>query len=150
MARLKQDLGDATLHKVAQEVEYVENLDNTGNYAAAAKAARGVVDIINRMDTGALDKKSLANVKEASGQLAKAIANLPLPFENQSQKIRFSDVPPALRDLMEDMMDKVVAKIGPEDAAEANKKMEEFKSGARVMSQAEISSEMNSLLRLLT
>lgn len=150
MARLKQDLGDASLDAVAQKVEQAENLDNTGNYAAAAKAASEVINIIDRMDTGALDKTNLTNVKSASKALAEAISNLPLPFENQSQKIRFSDVPPALRDLMEDMMKKVIAKIGPEDAAEANKKMEEFKAGARVMSQAEISSEMNSLLRLLT
>jgi hypothetical protein len=82
--------------------------------------------------------------------LAKAIANLPLPFQNQSQKIRFSDVPPSLATLMEDMIAKVEQKIGKEDAAEATTKLKSFMSGADVFSQGEISSEMNKLLRLLT
>jgi hypothetical protein len=150
LARLKQDLGDASLDDVAKKVENAENLDNTGNYAEAVRAAHEVVGIVDRMDSGALDNKGLTNVKAASTELAKAISNLPLPFQDQSQKIRFSDVPPALRDLMDDMIKKVVTKIGQKDAAEAIKKVNEFKTGARVMSQSEISSEMNSLLRLLT
>jgi DNA-binding ferritin-like protein len=150
LARLKQDLGTASLDAVAKRVQQAENLDNVGNYAEAAKAASDVVDIVDRLDTGALDKTALENVRASSTALAKVISNLPLPFENQAQKIRYSDVPPALRKLMDDMMAKVEQKIGSKDAAVSNKTLMEFKTGARVFSQADISSEMNKLLRLLT
>lgn len=150
LARLKQDLGDASLDSVAKKIEEVENLDNTGNYAEAAQGARDVIDTVNRIDTEALDAEALGSVRLGATALAKAIANLPLPFQNQSQKIRFSDVPPSLADLMEDMIAKVEAKIGKQDAAEATTKLKSFMSGSDVFSQGEISSEMNKLLRLLT
>ena len=150
LARLKQDLGVASLDSVAKKVAEVENLDNTGNYAESAKAAKEVINIVDRLDTGALDKRSLENVRSGVTALSEAISNLPLPFQDQSQKIRFSDVPPALADLMQDMMKKVEEKIGKEDAKASNEKLASFISGSDVFSQGEISAEMNKLLRLLT
>ena len=150
LARLKQDLGDASLHKVAQKVGEVQNLDNAGNYARAVKGAEEVINVVERIDTQALDPKSLESVRMGASALAEAISNLPLPFKNQAQKIRYSDVPPALRDLMDDMIEKVEAKIGKEDADIATEKLRAFKSGSEVFSQGEISSQMNKLLRLLT
>lgn len=150
LARLKQDLGDASLHKVAEKVGEVENLDNSGDYSRAAKGAEDVIGIVNRIDTEALNPKALESVRMGASALAEAISNLPLPFKNQAQKIRYSDVPPALRDLMDDMIQKVEDKIGKEDADIATEKLKAFKSGSEVFSQGEISSQMNKLLRLLT
>ena len=150
LARLKQDLGDASLDAVANKVGEVENLDFAGNYSEAAKAANEVIDIVDRLDTGALDATSLENVRASTKALGTAIANLPLPFKNQAQKIRYSDIPPALRDLIEDMMARVEDKIGQKEGAVAVKSMKEFMTGSTVMNQGDISSEMNKLLRLLT
>lgn len=150
LARLKQDLGDASLDEVAQKVEHAENLDNTGDYSEAAKAASEVIDIVDRMKAGALDARITDNVKMGATELAKAISNLPLPFKDQSQKIRYSDVPPALKKLIDDMAVRVKNKFDAKTYKEVTQKIEEFKSGARVMGQAEISSELNSLLRMLT
>jgi starvation-inducible DNA-binding protein len=150
LARLKQDLGTASLDSVAKQVAEVENLDNAGNYAEAAKAASDVIGVVNRIDTEALSATNLSSIRLGTTALAKAISNLPLPFADQSEKIRFSDVPPALADLMKDMMDKVEKKIGADDAKAANEKLSSFISGSDVFSQGEISSEMNKLLRLLT
>lgn len=150
LARLKQDLGEASLDEVAQKVEHAENLDNTGDYSAASKAAGEVVDIVDRMAAGALDARITDNVKMGAQELAKAISNLPLPFKDQSQKIRYSDVPPALKKLIDDMVERVGNKFDQKTVDEVTKKIEEFKSGSRVMGQAEISSELNTLLRMLT
>jgi DNA-binding ferritin-like protein len=150
LARLKMDLGEASLNDVANKVADVQNLDNAGDYSAAAQGARDVIDVVSRIDSGALDATSLGNVRAGATALAEAISNLPLPFKNQSQKIRYSDVPPALRDLMDDMIAKVEAKIGKDDAKVATENLEKFRSGSEVFSQGEISSEMNKLLRLLT
>jgi starvation-inducible DNA-binding protein len=150
LARLKQDLGVASLDSVAKKVGEAENLDNAGDYAASAKAANEVIGIVDRLETGALDAEAVENVRAGTKALGQAIANLPLPFQDQSQKIRFSDVPPALSKLIEDMIEKVENKIGVEDADEATQKLKGFMSGSDVFSQGEISSEMNKLLRLLT
>ena len=64
--------------------------------------------------------------------------------------MRYSDIPPALKDLMEDMITRVEAKIGQEDADIATRDLKTFMSGSDLYSQSEISSQMSKLLRLLT
>jgi len=150
LARLKVDLGDAGLSRALEKVEEVENLDFSGNYSEAAKSADDLIDIIDRLDAGGLNPESLENVREGSRQLGEVISNLPFAFGQDAQKIRFSDVPPTLRDLMENMIDRVEAKIGSEDANVATKNLQKFISGNEVFNQSEISSEMAKLLRLLT
>ena len=150
LARLKVNLGVAGSQGAMDKIQEVENLDNVGNYVGASKAAADLIDIIGRLDSGALNKDSLENIRTSSGELGKVIANLPFAFGNENEKIRFSDMPPALRDLVEDMMKKVEAKIGKEDAAVANRELKDFKSGLEVYNQSEISSQLSKLLRLLT
>jgi DNA-binding ferritin-like protein len=150
LARLKKDSGVASLDALAKRIGEVENLDNVGDYSRAAAGARDVIDTVNRIDTGALDSTALTNVRTGATALAEAISNLPLPFHDQSIKLRFSDIPPALAKLMEDMIEKVENKIGVEDAGKATADLKSFMAGGDVYSQSEISSQMNKLLRLLT
>jgi hypothetical protein len=51
---------------------------------------------------------------------------------------------------MENMIDRVEAKIGKEDADVATKDLKSFMSGGDFYSQSEISGQMAKLLRLLT
>jgi hypothetical protein len=150
LARIKQDLGTSGLDRVLNKIEEAENFDSTGDYAGAAKAAGDLLGIIDRLDSGALNAEALENVRISAGELGKVIANLPFAFGEESQKIRFSDVPPALRDLMEDMITRVEDKIGQEDADIATEDLKKFISGSELYNQSEISSQMAKLLRLLT
>ena len=150
LARLKSDLGVAGLNRVIDKVEEAENLDNAGDYGRSAQAAGDLISIIDRLDAGALNPEALENIRSSSAELGKVIANLPFAFGEQTEKIRFSDVPPALQKLMKDMIKRVEDKIGPEDAAEATADLKSFMSGRDLYSQSDISSQMATLLRLLT
>ena len=150
LARLKTNLGVAGLSKAVENVEEVENLDFSGDYTKAVKAGVSLIDIIDRLDSGALDKDAIGNIRASTTELGKVISNLPFDFTNQTEKIRFSDVPPALQALMKDMIDKVERKIGQKDANVATKELKTFMSGVEVYNQSEISSQMSKLLRLLT
>lgn len=150
LARLKSDLGSAGLQKVVEKVEEAENLDFAGDYDRAAESAEDLIGIIDRIDTKALNPEALENIRSSSKELGDVISNLPFAFGEQAQKIRFSDVPPALKKLMEDMIDRVEEKIGQEDADIATAELKSFMSGADYYSQSEISSQMAKLLRLLT
>jgi hypothetical protein len=150
LARLKVNLGDSGSNEALKKIEEAENLDNAGDYAGAANAAGDLLGVIDRLDTGALNAESLENVRNSAGQLGSVIANLPFAFGQDAQKIRFSDVPPALSDLIEKMITRVEAKIGKKDADIATKDLRGFMSGSDYYSQSEISSQMSKLLRLLT
>jgi hypothetical protein len=150
LARIKENLGVSGLQRAMNRVEEIENLEHSGNYAQAAASAAKLQSLLTRLDTGALNAQSIENVRESARLLGEVMSNLPLPFGEQVEKVKFSDLPPVLRDLIDDMMDRVEKKIGKEDADIANKTLKSYKSGSDVYSQSEVSSEMSTLLRLLT
>lgn len=150
MARIKQDAGVSGLQKVLDKVEEAENFDETGDYVQAAKSATDLIGIIDRLDAKALNPDALENIRLSAGALGETIANLPLPFGEDAAKIRFSDLPPALRDLVEDMMTRVEAKIGKKEADEATAGLRNYMAGGDYLNQSEISSELSKMLRLLT
>jgi hypothetical protein len=150
LARIKQDLGDAGLDRTIEKIEEAENLDDAGNYLEAARAAGDVISIVDRIDTRALNPDALENIRTSARALGEAIANLPLPFGSDTEKVRYSDLPPALKGLIDDMISRVETKIGKDEADEATKGLKSFMSGGDYFSQSEVSSEMSKLLRLLT
>lgn len=150
LARLKQNLGVAGLQDALIKVQTAENLEFAGNYADSAKASHELLDMIDRLDTGALNARSLENVKSTAAELGKVIANLPLPFGKDAEKLKFSDLPAGLKTLIDQMITRVEAKIGKEDADIATADLKSYMSGADYYSQGEIQSQMNKLLRLLT
>ncbi len=150
LARLKHNLGESGLQAVTDKLQQAQDLDFAGNYRAANRAAGKLIGLVDRIDTGALDSKSLENVRETAGELGKVIANTPLPFGDPNAKLSFSELPPSMRTLAKDMIDRVLEKLGPEDGGQAVQEMKSFMSGADQLSQSEIQSEFNVLLRLLT
>lgn len=150
LARIKEDLGVSGNQAVIEKLQATEQFENTGDYAGAVKSALDLKNDIERLDDGALNADSIGNLRETVKDLSTTLAKLPLPFKNQAAKVRFSDLPPTLRDLIDDFITRVEDKIGTEDAESAVADMKSFKSGSDVFSQAEISSQMNKLLRLLT
>jgi hypothetical protein len=150
LARIKNNLGVGGSEEAIKKIEETENLDDAGNYMEAARSAGDLISIIDRLDEGALNKESLENVRSSAGELGRVIANLPLPFGSDTEKVRYSDLPPALKGLMKDMISRVEEKIGQKDADEATKDLRSFMSGGDYYSQSEISSQMSRLLRLLT
>lgn len=150
LARIKKDLGDAGSNNAIEKIEEAENLDDAGNYLEAARAAGDVISIVDRIDSRALNPDAIENIRTSARALGETIANLPLPFGSDTEKIRYSDLPPALRGLIEDMIPRVEEKIGKDEADEATTGLKSFMSGGDYFSQAEISSVLSKLLRLLT
>ena len=150
LARLKQDLGESGLQNVLDKVNEAEGLGNSGDYIEAARSATDVIGLIDRIDSGALNPQALTNVRESARALGETIANLPLPFGEAATKVRFSDLPPALRDLVDDMITRVEAKIGKKDADVATEGLRSYMAGGDFLNQSQISSELSKMLRLLT
>jgi hypothetical protein len=150
LARIKQDAGVSGLQNVIEKVQETEDLDNAGNYVEASKSAQDLISIVDRLDEGALNPDALENIRSSTRALGEVIANLPLPFGSDTEKVRYSDLPPALKNLMDDMISRVEEKIGKKDADEATTGLRSFISGGDYFTQQEISSELSKLLRLLT
>lgn len=150
LARLKQDLGVSGLQDALKKAQEAEDMDFAGNYTNSAAASSELLGMLDRLDTKALNPQSLENVRNTARELGRVMSNLPLPFGVEADKLRFSDLPSGLKDLVENMITRVGSKIGKEDADVATANLRNFMSGGDYYSQAEVQSEMSKLLRLLT
>ncbi len=150
LARLKQNLGEAGLQAVTEKVGEIENMDFAGNYVAANRAAGKLLNVVDRIDTGAIDSKGLEGVRMSARELGTVIANTPLPFGNDNATLKFSDLPPSMKTLADSMLDRVVEKLGPEDGGQAVAELKSYMSGADQLNQSEVQAMFSKLLRLLT
>jgi hypothetical protein len=150
LARLKQNLGVSGLQDALQKAQHAENMDFAGNYTKSAAASVDLLDTIDRLDTKALNPTSLENVRDSAKELGQVLSNLPLPFGNENDKLKFSDLPSGLKDLIDGMITRVQQKIGKKDGDVATAKLRSYMSGGDLFSQSEVQSQMSTLLRLLT
>lgn len=149
LARLKADLGTSGNQGVVNEIKQAEALEYAGDYEKAAQKAVELLGTIDRIETGAMDPTKVESIRLGTTQLASSIAHLPLPFNDQVQKVRFSDLPPVLRQLMTALMGKVETKLAPDDAEKALAEVKDFMRGGAVVSQSDIDRVMNKMLHIL-
>jgi hypothetical protein len=70
--------------------------------------------------------------------------------QKESEQLTFADVPPALQELIHDLIQRVENKIGFEDAEECSFDLRGFIEGRYKYTQSELSSQMAKHLRMLT
>jgi hypothetical protein len=102
-----------------------------------------------RMSSGA---GALDDEEEIEDLTAKEIEQLrkeALSRKQESEVIKFSDVPPALKQLIYDLIQKVEDKIGEEDSEVISAGLKGFIEGRYNYTQAEVSSQMAKHLRML-
>jgi hypothetical protein len=130
--------------------ERSKKLDQSANLDQATESDQELIGIVDRLDAKALNHEALENIRESSGNPGEVAANPPLEVDEETKKIRYGDVPAPLQQLMKDMIGRVEAKIGDEDADVATADLKKFMTGTYYFNRSEISSEMAKLLRLLT
>lgn len=150
LARLKSNLGDSELEQINEEINTAENAADAGDYAKASSSSRKVVQMIDDVQAGTLDRSVEKNLREGAADLGRVLAYLPLPQGENSAKVRFSDLPPSTGRLIQGLIDRIESEINKKDAAKFVKVLKSFISGVRTMSSDEIGAEMNKLLRLLS
>lgn len=149
LARLRENVGVNGNQSIIDKIKTAQDIASGRDYKKASTSYADLVNTIDRIDTKSLDAKTLGAMKQASTDLAEVVANLPLPFDDQSQKIRFSDLPPVLREMTMNLVAKVKAEYGTK-AGEKLQEIQAFMAGGDYYSQSDVSSELNTLVHLLT
>jgi len=151
LARLGDSFGpDGAPKDIADKIAETKQANEDGRLDDAAKAGNELLEVVDRIDSHALDPKALDSVRSAAKELGSVIANLPLNFGDQTKVMRFSDLPLETQNLVREMIDRVNKHIGQKDGEVATKGVRDFMSGSIMFNQSQISSEMSKLLRILT
>lgn len=150
IAELRQDLeGEVGTDDAIEGLGEVELAAGRGDTEAAQQAAKDVLDLVDQLAGATKDEDLVKTLREGYGNLAEAVANLPLVFGDLNEKYRFSDLPPDLKDLIEDLYSRADKRLDPEHLQEAGGKLKEFMAGGDVLSQPQISAELSRILRFL-
>jgi hypothetical protein len=150
IAEIKDDLEEEVgTAEAVQGIEEIQAAERRGDIDAAQQAARNVLDLVDKLAGETADGDLVNTLREGYGNLAEAVANLPLAFGDLNQKYRFTDLPDDIRSLIEDLYARADAKLAPEHLEEAGGKLAEFMAGGDVLSQPQISAELSRILRFL-
>ena len=102
-----------------------------------------MLDLVDQMAGATQDEDLVKTLREGYGNLAEAVANLPLIFGDLNEKYRFSDLPPDLQGLIKDLYKRAETRLDNEHLAEAGGKLNEFMAGGDVLCQPQISAELS-------
>lgn len=150
LARLKADLGDSELREINKQINAAEKASVAGDYVKATKAAREVIGLVDDIEQGKLEPEIEKNLRKGTADLGRVLAYLPLPQGTDSEKVRFSDLPPSTGRFIQDVIKRIEDQINKKDAAKFTRVLNSFLSGGRTMSSDQLSAELNKLLRLLS
>ena len=146
LARLKEDLGPRMSEEIEKKIDETSRFDLLGDYMQSTEHA---LELMKALDSIRGDDLDSASLREASRDLGLTISNLPLPFDNQAQKIRFSDLPQVLKDLIEhsiDLSKHMESNPGVKAAAD---ELRSFIAGGDLYSQSDISERMARMMNLI-
>jgi hypothetical protein len=150
IAELKDELkGEAGTEDAVKGLDEVQQAANTGDMDAAQSAAKGVLDLVDKIAEKTIDPDAVKTLRKGYTDLADAVANLPLAFGDLNQKYRFTDLPAPLQGLIKDLYNRAEQQLNPADMENAGGKIQQFTSGIELLSQPEISAELSRILRFL-
>ena len=150
MFRLKSDLENKTGTKAAiDKIEEAEDAESDGDLKKARDASEEVMHMLEKLadDTTNVDDQEM--LRMGSKSLSEVIARLPLPQGQVATKMRFTDLPVELRDLVEDIVDRAAAKMDQEGFQEVAGELRNYISGGDYMDSDEIQSHLNRIIRSL-
>lgn len=150
LARLKYDLGERELDNIVTQIKEAEKADAVGDYEKAVDAGNEVIGLLEEVQEGDLPREDLDVLRQGAKNLGVAIANLPLPKGMDTQKVRYSDLPPATTDLIEEMIAKAEERLEPEKAAEVTDVLRNFMAGGQMMNSDDLLTELNRILALVS
>ena len=148
--RLKKDLEDKTGTKEAlDKIEEAEDAEAAGNDDKAREAAQDLMKIVDDLADRTTNEDDQEMLRNGGKSLAEVIARLPMPQGNVAKKMKFSELPLELRDLIEDLVDRAAAKMEKDAFDEAAGPIKSYMSGGDYMDSDEIQAHLNRIVRKL-
>lgn len=149
LARLKGNLGEAGTEQVAAKIQEAEAAQIAGNYAEMREHGNSLIDLIENIEEGSLRKGTAKNLRIGASDLSTAIAYLPMPQGRDTAKVRFTDVPLAMQEMVRSMVRQVEELLDSDTSEKYISVLKSYMAGGRTMSSDELSEELNKLLRVL-
>ena len=149
LARLKGNLGEKGTEDVAKKIQETEEAQVAGNYAEMRTHGNSLIDLINNIEDGTLKKGTAKNLRNGATDLSTAIAYLPLPQGEATAKVRFTDVPLAMQEMVRSMVRQVEEQLDSDTAEKYISVLKSYMAGGRTMASDQLSEELNKLLRVL-
>lgn len=149
LARLKSNLGQGELEQIQAQIKKTDALNDSGDYEKTTTAATDLVSLLEGIKTGAIDDSARNALRKGAADLGRVLAYLPLPKGVDTAKVRYSDLPPSTKKLIEALIQRVQESVDADNARKINEVLQNFMSGQFTMSADQLGAQLNKLLRFL-
>lgn len=148
--KLKDDLEHKTGTKEAiKDAEEAIKADEEGDTEKAKEAADRLITELDKIADNTVDLDDKEDLKRNGAALAEVIARLPVSQGDPDAKMRYTDLPVEVRDLVDDLLDRLAAAVTQEVYDEVAGPLRTYMSGADYMHMDEIQSHLNKIMRFL-
>ena len=148
--RLKKDLENKTGTKAAiDKIEQAEQYEQSGDDDKAREAAEDVIKLVDDIADRTTSEDDQEMLRVGAKELGQVMARLPLPQGQVATKMKFSELPLELRDLIEDIVDRAAAKLSKDQFDASAGELRKYMSGGDYKDSDEIQADLNRILRLL-
>jgi hypothetical protein len=150
LGRIEEDLGGKTGTKAAIDLaREAQEADLAGDTERAQERAKHLIEELDKIANNTADLQDQADLRSKSMLLGEVMARLPMAQGDKTTKMRYSDLPVPLRDLIEDLLDRLSAAVTKEVFDEVAGPMKNYISGGDFMSSDEIQSHLTRIMRYL-
>ena len=150
--RLRDDLDREDVEDTGEIIARIDSALDADERADEDEAKRLAEDVIHMTEDvagGLLDEDASRTLREGYAGLSEAVSAMRnLPFGQDADKLRFSDLPGSLQSLIDDLLSRLQTE-SPELYEEHSPNLVKYKAGGDYMSQPEIQAELSKLLSLL-
>ncbi len=152
LARLREDVkghpgGDDAERQIDHLIVAMDSNDKAQVESATDKVIKAVDDVAQATEA---DQPEIADkLRVGYAALGEALARLPLVQGDATATMRWTDLPPQLQTLVDDVMDKLKAKVDQDTYEKTVSDINSFKSGVDYATSDQIQSWLSGMLALL-
>jgi hypothetical protein len=149
VARLKDDLQKQAGTKAAVDaLTRAEEADDAGDPVEAQRAVDEALDIVDKVAAETISPDTYSTLRHGYEALSEALFEI-TRGQDADEKLRYTDLPLPLRDLIEDLTDRLSSEAKAETYEELAGPLNTFKSGGDYMSMNEIRKHLSGIFRTL-
>jgi hypothetical protein len=148
--RLKRDVEDQPGgEEAAREIEAAQTSNEADNDTETRQHIANIMRIVDQVAQGNLDPNTAKTLRDGNRELGRFVAGTTLPAIVDTEKMRYSDLPPLFQQTVDELLERLKGYVSDETYQEATDDLIDFKRGGDVWNSSELMASLSRILRYL-
>ena len=148
--RLKREVeGAPGAEEAAKEIDAADESNKAANDDETKRHIANIMRIVEQVAEGNIDPNTSKTLRDGNRELGRFVAGTTLPDIVDTEKMRWSDLPPLFQSTVDELLAKLEGYVSKETFDKATAELIEFKRGGDVWNASELMASLAKILRYL-